>query len=149
LPDRNRAPTHPCSLVARAECCNPPDITKGIHDSRLPRLIRLVGRFRDRRGAAVERASVSGVDVGDVDVHEGTRGLQFWRKGSGVHDDDRITDPCFHVLGRKMRLWREWLQHPTMDAYWARIQFTPQEFQRIDICPRDTLLLNSRDARPR
>lgn len=37
------------------------------------------------------------------------------------------------AMGRQMRLYREFLQHPTMDAYWRRIQFTPQDFQRIDI----------------
>lgn len=37
------------------------------------------------------------------------------------------------ALGRKMPLYREFLQHPTMDWYWRRIQFTPRDFQRIDI----------------
>ena len=23
-------------------------------------------------------------------------------------------------IGRKVRYWREWLQHPTYDEYWAR-----------------------------
>lgn len=37
------------------------------------------------------------------------------------------------ALGRRMPLYREFLQHPTMDAYWRRLQFTPQDFRRIDI----------------
>src|SRR5690606_22136570 len=28
------------------------------------------------------------------------------------------------AMGRKMRLYREFLQHDTMDAYWRRIQFS-------------------------
>jgi len=37
------------------------------------------------------------------------------------------------ALGRHMRLFREFLEHDTLDAYWKRIQFTQEDFQKIDI----------------
>lgn len=37
------------------------------------------------------------------------------------------------VLGRRIRLYREFLEHPTMDAYWRRIYFTPEDFRKIDL----------------
>ncbi len=37
------------------------------------------------------------------------------------------------VMGRKMPLYREWLQHNTLDDYWRRIQFTEQQFRAIAI----------------
>ncbi len=37
------------------------------------------------------------------------------------------------VMGREMPLYREFLQHPTMDAYWKRLQFGEEDFRRIDI----------------
>ena len=37
------------------------------------------------------------------------------------------------LLGAPNRLYREWMQHPTMDAYWKRIQFTRGDFERITI----------------
>jgi putative CocE/NonD family hydrolase len=36
-------------------------------------------------------------------------------------------------FGRRMRLYREFLQHDTLDDYWKRIQFTDADFARIDI----------------
>lgn len=37
------------------------------------------------------------------------------------------------ILGRKMRLYREFLQHDTLDAYWRRIRLEKADFERIDI----------------
>jgi len=37
------------------------------------------------------------------------------------------------ALGRHMRLFREFLEHDTLDGYWKRIHFTPEDFQHIDI----------------
>lgn len=37
------------------------------------------------------------------------------------------------ALGRKMRLYREMLEHDTMDDYWRRIQLTREDFERIDL----------------
>ncbi len=37
------------------------------------------------------------------------------------------------VMGRPMRLYREFLTHPLMSDYWKRIQFTPTDFAKIDI----------------
>jgi putative CocE/NonD family hydrolase len=37
------------------------------------------------------------------------------------------------VLGRRMRIYREWIQHPTLDAYWKRILFTAADFRSLDI----------------
>ncbi|MEO8450145.1 MAG: CocE/NonD family hydrolase [Gemmatimonadota bacterium] len=37
------------------------------------------------------------------------------------------------VMGRPMRLYREFLTHPLMDDYWKRIQFTAGDFKKIDI----------------
>lgn len=37
------------------------------------------------------------------------------------------------VLGRKMPLYRQWLEHPTLDDYWRRIQLTEKDFRYIDI----------------
>lgn len=36
-------------------------------------------------------------------------------------------------LGRRIRLYREFLDHDTMDAYWKRIQFVEADFQKIKI----------------
>ena len=37
------------------------------------------------------------------------------------------------VLGRSMPLYRAFLGHPTVDAYWNRLRFTAQDFAKIDI----------------
>jgi len=37
------------------------------------------------------------------------------------------------VMGRPMRLYREWVQNPLLNAYWKRIQFGPEDFGKIDI----------------
>lgn len=37
------------------------------------------------------------------------------------------------AMGRKMPLYRELLQHDTMDDYWRRIRFAPADFERIEI----------------
>jgi hypothetical protein len=37
------------------------------------------------------------------------------------------------ALGRRMRLYREFLQHDTLDAYWKRIRLDKDDFARIDI----------------
>jgi putative CocE/NonD family hydrolase len=37
------------------------------------------------------------------------------------------------VLGRPMRLYREFIQNAGNNAYWRRIQFSPEDFAKIDI----------------
>ncbi|HEY9724107.1 MAG TPA: CocE/NonD family hydrolase, partial [Oscillatoriaceae cyanobacterium] len=37
------------------------------------------------------------------------------------------------ALGRKMRLFREFLQNPTLNEYWKRILLTREDFEAIDI----------------
>lgn len=37
------------------------------------------------------------------------------------------------ALGRRMRLFREFLEHDTLDNYWKRIQFTNEDFEKIEI----------------
>ncbi|HKP28644.1 MAG TPA: CocE/NonD family hydrolase [Gemmatimonadales bacterium] len=37
------------------------------------------------------------------------------------------------VLGRRIRLYREWASHPVIDAYWKRILFTETTFKSLDI----------------
>lgn len=37
------------------------------------------------------------------------------------------------AFGRSMRLYREFLEHPTFDDYWRRIQLGPDDFSKIDI----------------
>lgn len=37
------------------------------------------------------------------------------------------------AMGRKMRLYREFMEHDTLDAYWKRLYLTPQEYAGIDI----------------
>jgi putative CocE/NonD family hydrolase len=37
------------------------------------------------------------------------------------------------VMGRKMPQYRDWLQHPTLDAYWKRLVLTAQDFRNIDL----------------
>ncbi len=37
------------------------------------------------------------------------------------------------AMGRRMQLYRDFLQHSTSDAYWQRILFTPDDFRAIDI----------------
>jgi uncharacterized protein len=37
------------------------------------------------------------------------------------------------AMGRPMRLYREFLEHDTIDDYWKRILFTPDAFRAIDI----------------
>ena len=36
-------------------------------------------------------------------------------------------------LGRKLPMYRKFLEHSTLDEYWKRIQFTEADFRRIDI----------------
>lgn len=37
------------------------------------------------------------------------------------------------AMGRKMRLYREFLQHPTLDDYWGQIKLEREDFERIDL----------------
>lgn len=37
------------------------------------------------------------------------------------------------MVGERLPLYREFLQHPTLDNYWKRIQFTAEDFRKIDI----------------
>lgn len=37
------------------------------------------------------------------------------------------------VTGTQVPLYRQFLEHPTMDDYWKRIQFTEQDFNKINI----------------
>jgi putative CocE/NonD family hydrolase len=37
------------------------------------------------------------------------------------------------AFGRKIRLYREFLEHDTLDDYWKRAQLTPEDFAKIDI----------------
>jgi len=37
------------------------------------------------------------------------------------------------AMGRRMQLYRDFLEHPTLDAYWKRIQFAPEDFESIDL----------------
>ena len=37
------------------------------------------------------------------------------------------------VMGRKMPLFRQFLEHPTLDEYWLRIQFVDDDFRTLDI----------------
>ncbi|MFC2164133.1 CocE/NonD family hydrolase [Acidobacteriota bacterium] len=37
------------------------------------------------------------------------------------------------AMGRKMRLFKEWLEHNTLDNYWKRISFTPEDFRSLDL----------------
>lgn len=36
-------------------------------------------------------------------------------------------------MGRRMRLYKEWLEHNTIDDYWKRILFTPDDFRKMDL----------------
>ena len=36
-------------------------------------------------------------------------------------------------MGRPMKLYKEFLEHPTLDAYWKRIFFSPEDFQKINL----------------
>jgi putative CocE/NonD family hydrolase len=37
------------------------------------------------------------------------------------------------LMGRSMRLYQEFLEHSTLDAYWKRISFTADDFQELDL----------------
>ena len=37
------------------------------------------------------------------------------------------------VMGREMRLYREWLTHPTLDAYWKPLILTEKDYAKIDL----------------
>lgn len=37
------------------------------------------------------------------------------------------------VMGREMRLYREWLTHPTLDAYWKPLVLTENDYAKIDL----------------
>jgi putative CocE/NonD family hydrolase len=37
------------------------------------------------------------------------------------------------LMGREMRLYQEFLEHPTLDAYWKRISFTAEDFRNLDL----------------
>lgn len=36
-------------------------------------------------------------------------------------------------LGRKMPLYRLWLDHPTLDGYWQRLRLTDRDYRNIDV----------------
>ncbi|MFC2166021.1 CocE/NonD family hydrolase [Acidobacteriota bacterium] len=37
------------------------------------------------------------------------------------------------VMGRKMKFYKEWMEHSTLDDYWKRIHYTPDDFRKLDI----------------
>ncbi|MBN1223798.1 MAG: CocE/NonD family hydrolase [Candidatus Aminicenantes bacterium] len=37
------------------------------------------------------------------------------------------------AMGRHMRLYKEWLEHSTIDDYWKRILFTQEDFSKVDL----------------
>lgn len=37
------------------------------------------------------------------------------------------------VMGRKMKFYKEWMEHSTLDDYWKRIHFTSDDFRKMDI----------------
>jgi len=37
------------------------------------------------------------------------------------------------ALGRRMRLYREFLEHDTLDDYWKRIQFSSEDFRKLSL----------------
>jgi len=36
-------------------------------------------------------------------------------------------------MGRRMRLWKEWVEHDTYDEYWKRIELSPADFKKIRV----------------
>jgi len=70
--------------------------------------------LNDVAGQAQQAANTAGVDWDKVYAH-------------------RPILTADSVLGRPMRLYREWVQHPLLDAYWKRILFTEADFKSLTI----------------
>ena len=37
------------------------------------------------------------------------------------------------IVGNPTAVFQEWLQHPALDAYWKRVEMSPQQFQQIHV----------------
>jgi len=70
--------------------------------------------LNDTSGHTEQRANVVGMDLDSIFRHRPLISADI-------------------AMGRKMRLYREFLQHDTLDDYWKRIQFTASDFQKIAI----------------
>src|SRR5215467_10521184 len=90
------------------------------------------GRYFDEMpyqgGAFLMETMLNWTNLTSYRASTGTEGLDM-----AVIYDHRPILTMDEALGRHMQLFREFLQHDTLDAYWKRIQFTPEDFQQIDI----------------
>lgn len=62
-------------------------------------------------------------------------GLAFEFEAAGDRNLERYRPlrDAEKVLGAKLPLYQEILAHPTMDAFWRRLQWSAEDFRRIDI----------------
>lgn len=66
--------------------------------------------------------------TGRLDLRANTSTLDwnsiFWHRPLITMDE---------FMGRRMKLWKDFLQHPPFDSYWSRIDLTQEDFQKINI----------------
>jgi putative CocE/NonD family hydrolase len=67
----------------------------------------------------------------------GTSGRLMQTNSARLKLDEILThrplNTADEALGRLMPLYREFLAHPTLDSYWRRIQFSADDFRKINI----------------
>lgn len=61
------------------------------------------------------------------------QGANMMATDFGALFDHRPLNTLDQAFGRRMRLYREFLEHDTLDDYWKRVQLTAADFARIDI----------------
>jgi putative CocE/NonD family hydrolase len=79
-------------------------------------------------GAFMHEWSLSWLNGTSGKIEQGTKGVNWDRVLA--HRPLLTADS---VMGRPMRMYREFLTNPLMGDYWKRIQFTPEDFTKIKI----------------
>lgn len=100
--------------------CMAPDSPAGVYQDEIPRMggafmmMWAIGWLNDTSGRIGQMPSVMATDWDKVFAHRPLLTMD-------------------EAFGRKMRLYREFLEHDTLDDYWKRIQLTPADFAKIDV----------------
>jgi putative CocE/NonD family hydrolase len=100
--------------------CMAPDSPAGVYQDEIPRMggafmmMWALGWLNDTSGRIGQMPNVMATDWDKVFAHRPLLTMD-------------------EAFGRKIRLYRKFLEHDTLDDYWKRIQLTPEDFARIDI----------------
>jgi hypothetical protein len=78
--------------VLRIVCGNPPGVSRGVNETTLPFLIRLIFYRGDLRGPKLEGPLENCVDVFNVHVNRASPWFDVWRKIACLDNQGRVSD---------------------------------------------------------